>query len=195
MVDRKEARIMRITKDPEVRKQEIVDTALKLFGEMGYEKTSITDIAKAIGVAQGLCYRYFPSKEALFDSAIEQYADVLVEQMVSSKATENQTLRQIIEDMPSAMEDRDTKYYPVFHGAENRKFHDQLTLKVCEKLVPLMEKMLQQAKQKGEIQVDDLQTAAAFCVYGQLGILLADDLTQEEKSKRIREFLIFALHL
>ena len=55
---------MRITKEPEVRKQEILDTALKLFGENGYEKTSITDIAKAIGVAQGLCYRYFPSKEA-----------------------------------------------------------------------------------------------------------------------------------
>ena len=72
---------MRITKEPEVRKQEILDTALKLFGENGYEKTSITDIAKAIGVAQGLCYRYFPSKEALFDSAIEQYADVLVEQL------------------------------------------------------------------------------------------------------------------
>ena len=45
---------MRVTKEPEVRKQEILDTALKLFGENGYEKTSITDIAKAIGVAQGL---------------------------------------------------------------------------------------------------------------------------------------------
>ena len=31
---------MRITKEPEVRKQEILDTALKLFGENGYEKTS-----------------------------------------------------------------------------------------------------------------------------------------------------------
>ena len=186
---------MRITKEPEVRKQEILDTALKLFGENGYEKTSITDIAKAIGVAQGLCYRYFPSKEALFDSAIEQYADVLVAQMVSFKSDENKTLRQIIEDMPSAMEDRDTKYYPVFHGAENRKFHDQLTLRVCEKLIPIVEKLLQQARQKGEIHFDDLQTAATFCVYGQLGILLANDLTQDEKSKRIRAFLIFALHL
>lgn len=72
---------MRITKELEVRKQEILDTALRLFGEKGYEKASITDIAKAIGVAQGLCYRYFPSKEALFDSAIEQYADILVEPM------------------------------------------------------------------------------------------------------------------
>ena len=186
---------MRITKEPEVRKQEIIDTALKLFGEKGYEKTSITDIAKAIGVAQGLCYRYFPSKEALFDSAIEQYANVLVEQMGSSGIDGHKTLRQIIENMPITVEKQDTKYYPVFHGSENQKFHDQLTLKVCEKMVPLVEKMLQQAQQKGEIQFDDLQTAAMFCVYGQLGILLADDLTPEEKSKRIREFLIFALHL
>ena len=145
---------MRITKEPEVRKQEILDTALKLFGENGYEKTSITDIAKAIGVAQGLCYRYFPSKEALFDSAIEQYADVLVEQFADAETDDRKTLRQI-----------------------------------------LVEKLLQRAKQKGEIHFDDLQAAATFCVYGQLGILLADDLTQEDKSKRIREFLIFALHL
>lgn len=112
---------MRVTKEPEVRKQEILDTALKLFGENGYEKTSITDIAKAIGVAQGLCYRYFPSKEALFDSAIEQYADVLVEQFVGAEKDNHKTLRQIIEDMPATMEERDTKYYSVFHGAENKK--------------------------------------------------------------------------
>ena len=167
---------MRITKEPEVRKQEILDTALKLFGENGYEKTSITDIAKAIGVAQGLCYRYFPSKEALFDSAIEQYADVLVEQLVG-------------------FEKDDHKSHSVFHQAENKKFHDQLSLKVCEKLVPPVEKLLQRAQQNGEIQIDDLQAAAMFCVYGQLGILLADELTQEDKSKRIREFLIYALRL
>ena len=195
MVGRKEAWMMRITKEPEVRKQEIIDTALKLFGEKGYEKTSITDIAKAIGVAQGLCYRYFPSKEALFDCAIEQYATVLAEQMGSFQTDKKKTLRQIIDDMPSAKEDRETKYYPIFHGAENKKFHDQLTLKVCEKMVPIVEKLLQQAQQKGEIQFDDLQTAASFCVYGQIGILLSSDLTQEEKSKRIQEFLIFAFHL
>ena len=61
--------------------------------------------------------------------------------------------------------------------------------------VGAVEKLLQRAKQKGEIQFDDIQAAAMFCVYGQLGILLADDLSQEDKSKRIREFLIFALHI
>lgn len=186
---------MRVTKKPEVRKQEILDTALRLFGENGYEKTSVADIAKEIGVAQGLCYRYFPSKEALFDSAIDQYADVLVKQFVSLKGDDRKTLRQTIEETPLFVEDENEPYYPVFHGAENRKFHDQLALKVCEKLVPLVEQLLRQARQKGEIQLDDTQAAAAFCVYGQLGILLADNLTQEEKSERIRKFLVFALRL
>lgn len=122
----------------------------QIVRENGYEKTSITDIAKAIGVAQGLCYRYFPSKEALFDSAIEQYADVLVEQFAGAEKDDHKTLRQIIEDMPATMEERDTKYYSVFHGAENKKFHDQLSLKVCEKLVPLVEKLLLRARQKAK---------------------------------------------
>ena len=108
---------MRVTKEPEVRKQEILDTALKLFGENGYEKTSITDIAKAIGVAQGLCYRYFPSKEALFDSAIEQYADVLVEQFVGAEKDNHKTLRQIIEDMPYGR----TGYKILFSLSRRRK--------------------------------------------------------------------------
>ena len=111
---------MRVTKEPEVRKQEILDTALKLFGEKGYEKTSIADIAKTIGVAQGLCYRYFPSKEALFDSVVEQYADVLVAQFVSFEKDEHRTLRQMIEEMPSTREEQSSKYYPAFHGTQNK---------------------------------------------------------------------------
>ena len=61
---------MRISKEPEERKQEILETAIKLFSVNGFEKTSISDIAKEIGIAQGLCYRYFPSKDVLFQSAI-----------------------------------------------------------------------------------------------------------------------------
>ena len=48
---------MRISKEPEERKQEILETAIKLFSVNGFEKTSISDIAKEIGIAQGLCYR------------------------------------------------------------------------------------------------------------------------------------------
>ena len=179
---------MRITKEPEERKQEILDTAMRLFYEKGYEKTSITDIAKAIGVAQGLCYRYFPSKEALFDSAIDQYAEELVRRFSIPADIDKRTLREIVETINS-------DYYKTLHVGENKKFHDQLMLKVCEKLSKIVTKLLERAKEKDEISINDIQTTASFCVYGQIGILLDGSYTAEEKEKRIRDFLIYALRL
>ena len=75
---------MRISKEPEERKQEILETAIKLFSVNGFEKTSISDIAKEIGIAQGLCYRYFPSKDVLFQSAINEYSNILVANMTKN---------------------------------------------------------------------------------------------------------------
>ena len=186
---------MRITKEPEERKQEILDVAIRLFNEKGYEKTSIGDIAKTMGVAQGLCYRYFPSKEALFDSAVEQYAHLLVDTLSLPVGVENMPLKQIIEQMPTTVETGHSEYYQVFHEAKNKKFHDQLTLKVCEILVPIVENLLDKASVMGEIHIPNIETAALFCVYGQLGILLDKRLSAEEKNKQIREFLIYALRL
>lgn len=186
---------MRITKDPEERKQEILDTAMRLFYEKGYEKTSIADIAKTIGVAQGLCYRYFPSKEALFDSAIEQYAQELVSRFSLPSAHDEMSLKKLIETMPVMVETDDSDYYRTLHVAENKKFHDQLTLKVCEKLSRIVAALLEQAKARGEISIDDTNAAASFCVYGQIGILLNQEYSTEEKEKRIRDFLIYALRL
>lgn len=107
-----------------------------------------------------MCYRYFPSKEVLFDSAIDQYADILVAQFAELAESSDIPLKEFIEKMPATVEDKNTKYYAVFHGPQNKKFHNQLSLKTSEKLVPIVEKLLQKAKEKGEIQLEDLSTAA-----------------------------------
>jgi len=46
-------------------KQLIVDTAVRLFREQGYEKTTMRSIAQAAGVSVGNAYYYFPSKDHL----------------------------------------------------------------------------------------------------------------------------------
>lgn len=68
-------------------------------------------------------------------------------------------------------------------------------MKVCEKLLKPVTILLEKAQVNGEIHVDDIQAAATFCVYGQLGILLENHIPAKEKSKRIRAFLIYALRL
>ena len=75
------SRKVRISKDPDERRQEIVETALKMFSEKGYENTTIQDIAQRMNVSPGLCYRYFKSKTDIFAAASEFYAIKAVEQM------------------------------------------------------------------------------------------------------------------
>ena len=56
----------------EWRRNQLLDTALRLFGEKGVENTSIKDIAEAAGVAQGLVYHYFRSKEDLLVEVLQR---------------------------------------------------------------------------------------------------------------------------
>src|ERR1700682_3353729 len=50
----------------------ILQTALELFRERGFEVTTMRDIAKAAKVATGAAYYYFPSKEALVAAYYDQ---------------------------------------------------------------------------------------------------------------------------
>lgn len=54
---------MRGTKPKQERQKEIIDAALQLFLEKGYEKTSIKDITEKMNIATGLFHYYFSSKE------------------------------------------------------------------------------------------------------------------------------------
>jgi AcrR family transcriptional regulator len=45
--------------------QEILDTAVRLFAEQGYEQTTIAQIAREAGISQRSLFRYFGTKEDL----------------------------------------------------------------------------------------------------------------------------------
>jgi AcrR family transcriptional regulator len=48
------------------RKQQLVDAAAELFAANGYAATRVQDICRQAGVAKGLFYWYFPTKQELF---------------------------------------------------------------------------------------------------------------------------------
>lgn len=50
----------------------IISAALALFGAHGYERTTVRMIAETAGVAQGLMYSHFASKEALLRAIFEE---------------------------------------------------------------------------------------------------------------------------
>ena len=60
-------------------KQEILDAALELFSLQGFEATSISQIAGAVGIRKASLYSHFESKQAILDAIVkdvlEQYAE------------------------------------------------------------------------------------------------------------------------
>lgn len=52
----------------------LFEAAESVFGDVGYERASISAITQAADVAQGTFYKYFPSKHAIFVELVTEFA-------------------------------------------------------------------------------------------------------------------------
>jgi AcrR family transcriptional regulator len=66
----------RTPKVVEDRREQIIDAALHVFSQKGFERTTNKDIAQEAGITPGLIYHYFESKEDLLKAAIEEHSPV-----------------------------------------------------------------------------------------------------------------------
>lgn len=65
---------MRVVKEHDEQKNEIIDTAERLFFQKGYDKCSVNDILTMLGISKGAFNYYFKSKEEVFDAIIQRTA-------------------------------------------------------------------------------------------------------------------------
>lgn len=57
----------------------ILDEAAELFGESGYDKSSLNDVASRLGVTKAGVYHYYESKQAIYDAIIVRTLKGLLE--------------------------------------------------------------------------------------------------------------------
>lgn len=85
----------------EARRTQILDAALTLFAERGYNETSLTDIAGAVGVSKGVVSYHFDGKTELGSEALRhllrRYGDYVRDRLAAKK-----TLREKLLDLPAA---------------------------------------------------------------------------------------------
>jgi AcrR family transcriptional regulator len=53
-------------------RQQILEAAIGVFSEHGYEKASIARICAAVGIARGTLYQYFRDKQSLFHALVDE---------------------------------------------------------------------------------------------------------------------------
>jgi AcrR family transcriptional regulator len=74
----------------------VIAAARRLFGERGYDGTSIEAVLEAAGVARGALYHHFPSKAELLDAvAVEVFAEIAEHGAIAAAAAGEDTLERL----------------------------------------------------------------------------------------------------
>lgn len=71
----------RVTKDPDVRREELLDVALELCRSDGFDSMNVEQVTRAAGVAKGTFYHYFASKDALLEQLVRRFGDDLFDHL------------------------------------------------------------------------------------------------------------------
>ena len=72
----------------EERRRQILDAAVRVFARTGYHRSRVGDIAEEAGVAHGLLYHYFSSKEEVLQTVFRENWGELIERFRAVEATD-----------------------------------------------------------------------------------------------------------
>src|SRR5436190_450597 len=74
----------------QIREQELVAATRSLFDERGFQDVPVEEIAKSVGIARGLIYRSFSSKDELFALTVTDYLNELGDLLEIAAASERE---------------------------------------------------------------------------------------------------------
>jgi AcrR family transcriptional regulator len=152
-----------------------LNAARKVFAQKGRVAT-MADIANAAEVSQGLAYRYFPNKEAIFqilvDQLLAQTSGAVMPQLKSMPGTPGQRLEHYITTIVNSR-----RQYPEFFQLFYRVLSDETTPDDLRNLIKqrgleaqnLIRELIVEGQATGEIAQDDpdqLLGAVMACIEG-----------------------------
>ena len=79
----------------EDKRRHILDAAVRVFARKGFHASRVGDIAEEAGVAHGLLYHYFDSKDAVLEAVFHENWSVLLERIGSVEETDEPAADQL----------------------------------------------------------------------------------------------------
>jgi TetR/AcrR family transcriptional regulator, fatty acid metabolism regulator protein len=170
--------------DKPARRIALVEAAASAFAEKGVSNTSVSEIVKRAGVAQGTFYLYFASKDDAVLAVVERVADRMLAQIETATcdtdARADARLLGLRDALVSADTDPATMQLAAFlHRPENAALHDRLAEQLTPRLIPLVQAIVSQGVTEGVFDVPD-ERAAAWFVLGGLQSAELSGTTAEE---------------
>lgn len=138
---------MRINKEHDERRNEILDIAEKLFHIKGYDKCTINDILKEVGIAKGTFYHYFKSKEEVLDAIVSRYKDVVITKVNEVANNDVITLQEKLMGAFMSMriiDQLDSGMINEMHKTENALLHQKILNQIVIDVAPILVKIIKE---------------------------------------------------
>jgi AcrR family transcriptional regulator len=135
-------------------RQQIIDTAIRLFRKQGYEKTRVDDIVNALEISQPTFFRYFPTKDAVLRDVGQRGFECITKRLKSELSIQASTadrLRRLYHTLAcDAESDRPLWQAVVLSGAMDPVRSPELRGAECI-MEGLLREILVQGQKRGEI--------------------------------------------
>jgi TetR/AcrR family fatty acid metabolism transcriptional regulator len=79
----------------EEKRRLLLDAAVRVFGRKGFNTSRVGDIAEEAGVAHGLLYHYFSSKDEVLETIFRDHWDALLERIHAAEDADDSPLEQL----------------------------------------------------------------------------------------------------
>ncbi|POP41261.1 TetR family transcriptional regulator [Superficieibacter electus] len=141
--------------DHNVRDQ-IVEAATEHFGHYGYEKTTVSDLAKSIGFSKAYIYKFFDSKQAIGEVICANRLEMImavVNAAIADASSASEKLRRLFRALTEAGSElffHDRKLYDIAAVAARDKWPS--TLKYEERLQKMVGSIITEGRQVGEFE-------------------------------------------
>ncbi len=175
------------------KRKNILSTALQLFGQKGYEATSVRDIAAGAGVNIAMINYYFGSKEKLLESVVEYKTSGI--QLVFAELEKNPSITQI-EKIDTIIDNYIQRMFagPQFHhllhrelSLENRPQMKDAIIEILFRNVVSIKAILQKGIESGEFKAVDVELTITTLI-GSISYLLTSEGMCRKLLKKNKEF-------
>lgn len=142
---------MRQVKNHQERKTEIINASEVLFYSKGYERCTVNDILKEVGIAKGTFYHYFVSKEDVLDAVIDKTMTLMLARIYESLSNEQLNPSEKLMRVFLAMrvdDIIDEGKRAELHMSENALLHQKALSKMIESITPILVRIVDEGMDK-----------------------------------------------
>lgn len=181
------------------RRSEILAAATKVFASKGFDATRMDDIAKAARLAKGTLYRYFDSKDAVYQATVQQAVSklaALTEEQVRMKPDFAGKLAAFV-SIRIAFWNEHQQLYRIILTINRQGQHRKRSFAWQREVVLYLRSIFEDAAKAGEIPEQDFLAAAWTTMDTIRGVnerrALSEERSTEDEAKFLTDFLLGGL--